>query len=376
MRQLPAACWPVLFYLAGASDAAGGTRPSGQDRARGLQDLAALLQGGPAQVQRHGAAPAQEDKWQPLGDVWDDVRDSVLNISDQVGDIAGGVDQKVDEVQATAGEAGDTIAKAVAKAINAGLVVVRSELDELVVESEKVKQSLLHEFCAGARYSNNSIIAKLEAAEAGAIEGAVAHWQAARDELARATSSLASGLQAARQERLGTILSDNVKAAAQNLDDFIAGLQTTREDLHGLLDVDRSQVREPLLKVDAKINNLMDHIARFAVMFEHAFHHLLDTLSNALPWSQHVDESFGAVQQTVTSIVWRSRSASRELLMSFHQAIACVGKTQRIEVPAWKPHPIHMPTAWDSASGRGADLLGLWQLLAPVAFCVAATHWF
>jgi len=337
-------------------------------------DVLALVQGFAVQVQREvlelgGAVEeAAEDvppkiqrkfdsaRWPSLDHAWDEIKESADSITSQVGDVADQAVPDANEASRAIVHTADDMVRKFADALNHALSVVLAEANDLLKKTMEDKLALMRAVNSSIADVDKKVLPEFAAAVDKLLDTAQARWTSVKDALANSVSVITSALGSAGQGKLAGLLTSAVDSAEHSLDAFMQKLRDASKDVQGLGQKEVAQAQAVLFRVNEKLNDALEDMARFLMHFQHGFQELIDTVSGAVVWSDgDVDRALASVQHNVTSIAWRARSSSRELVLGVRQGILACAKAEHFEPPPWQP--VAMPVYEGAA--RGSTGLGL-----------------
>jgi len=296
--------------------------------------------------------PLQISDWPGLGDVWDDMKEGADNLTAAVGDM---MDDPVRQVPTEHQEFNDEVTM-VAEAIRGALHTVITELDTLVNETTKDKHKMMRQMGWLHHPGLEELMPRFENSMREFLGTAHGRWTIVQDSFERAMLSLVSGLEAGHQDALSRNLRLNIQIAQTKADKFLRAVSDARAQVEGMGMMPLGTVCDGLQLMNTKLSEAIRHLSQFVALFQQAFMDLVDTISNTVTWSQSgVDKIFGTVEQDVTSVIWRVRAASRELVLGARSVLVAVAQQVGVELPPW--NPVYLPLLHSGAGPRGGPLL-------------------
>lgn len=347
--------------------------------ALGLQDAASLVQGAPVQVQGIGSLQGSRDQiitaeeemeiltnsvdkaidardqWPDMRHLWDDIKETMGNVTESVGEITEDIEDKFGEL---VNNTMDDIATRVAGELNRALEAIKISSDRLLSKTLAKKAELL-----ASMNTSDSLLYHYEMALSKTLNAAIEGWEALENVAKSAISVLVSALMVSGQEDLSRNLATTFNQSIIQVDNFLQDISAVSQDVEGINTRASYKVDELLRKMDAKFKAVLDRIPAFGASFQQAFQDLTDRIIDALPrTTASVHQEFSSTQHHVTSILWRTRSAGRELALGCHQATVLVAREEKVSLPSWED---------DSTKESAAARPGFICLVAAMALAVS-----
>lgn len=296
-------------------------------------------------------------KWPSMGNIWDEVKESMENITSHSGDImqdpVGGVIYN---------KTVEAMALVAAKSLSGALLVVDKATEKLLNKTLERKAELL-------KFMNSTgeeVLPLFELVLNRTLEAGLAGWKILRDVVDVSGEVLSSSMRAAGQDGVSLEFEKAMDRGLSKMDNFVGAMGNASVQLAGISKHMDDSLELELRSLDARFRASLDHVPQFAVIFQEAFQNLVDHISDALPMATpQVHSQFQLVLHNVTSIVWHVRSSSRELVLSCHSAVSAVAKQHHTELPSWE---VATPKPQDeSAATRAEGLLVAFLLAALLA---------
>jgi len=286
--------------------------------------------------------------WPSLGEAWQDIKDAVSEVTDQVGNIIG----NSSNVTQAANDARKALAERLAGGLTKALGIVNQTADALLKEAVKDKMLMMTTFNDSITWADGTLLPAFEEKCDRVLGKAFTAWKTIQDVGKSAVSMIASGLSAAGQGELAGGLENATEEALQKAAAFKTGLEEARGELKVFSEASLDDLRAKLWAMNDRLSQGVEQTTEFVEAFEKAFQDVTDAMSDALGGSpSDMADAFASVRGMVASIAQRARGASTELAQGVHEGIVAVAREKHFDPPALATH--------SSASGRwtGASFL-------------------
>jgi len=159
---------------------------------------------------------------------------------------------------------------------------------------------------------------------------------------ANTTGRLVGGLNSSGQVGLAKLLNRSFRASDAAMTNFTRRVQRAAEQVLGCSSLARRQLGAALGRSNAELYEALRSASAFGpAAFGKPMQDLVDRVSDALStvgiFPERVQRTLAEVEHLATSVQVKLRTASRELVLGGHQALAAVAKRAGLQDPGWPP---------------------------------------
>lgn len=289
---------------------------------------------GPSDAETLSAAEQElesDQEWpQFVGDLWDTVKESVKEVTGELGDISSVLDGSIKQV--VYNKTMETAAVVFAQALDKALVVVDEAAKKLMNRTVQEKHEILMLANESARE-----LSLFESKLNVTLQRSLGNWRKVRSVVSIAGKMIGRSFDAAGQKNLSREFTKGFNVGMENMDFYVEGLLNVSQDLGGFSsDLAKPLLVEHLATMDRRLWMASMRVVQFAQLFELSFQGAVDHALDALPVAtDRVNDEFGKVMHSVSDIVFQVRGSSRELIETCHSVVNFVAKENGIALPPW-----------------------------------------
>jgi len=274
------------------------------------------------------------------------VADSVADITKQVGEVSGHVEDWAGKGVDWAEQQGLKATEKIVATFEELLGTVEAAVDELLsrgmAEREQLQQTLATQLTPEGDLTQSEtltrrLLQKFSQSVNALLVAAVGDFGFLATTVRSSGQALGQGLKAAGQKPLNDRLNATLSSSGLWLEDLKLQLTSLEGKLATGGIKTQSGLGSFLQSASRGVCSASESISKFADLFQKGFRdvsdHLTDAVASRLPadMTAKIYEATSAIQHSVGSIVWKLKSAKRELVLGVNQGIADIANALKMQ---------------------------------------------
>jgi len=274
------------------------------------------------------------------------VADSVADVTKQVGEVSGHVEDWAGKGVDWAEQQGLRATEKIVATFEELLGTVEAAVDELLsrgmAERDQLQQTLATQLTPVGDLTlsetlTRRLLQKFSQSVTAFLGAAVGDYGFLATAVRSAGEALGRGLRAAGQKPLDDMLNATLSSGGLWLEDLRSQLTSLEGKLATGGIKTQASLGSFLQSASRGVCSASESISKFVNLFQRGFldvsDHLTDAVASRLPadMTAKIYEATSAIQHSVGSIVWKLKSAKRELVLGVNQGIADIANALKIQ---------------------------------------------
>jgi len=288
------------------------------------------------------------------------VADSVADITKQVGEVSGHVEDWAGKGVDWAEQQGLKATEKIVATLEELLGTVEAAVDELLsrgmAERDQLQQALATQLTPEGDLTQSEmlmrrLLQKFSQSVNAFLNAAVGDFGFLANTVRSSGEALGKGLKAAGQKPLNDRLNATLSSSGLWLEDLKSQLTSMEGKLATGGIKTQAGLGSFLQSASRGVCSASEGISKFADLFQKGFRdvsdHLTDAVASRLPadMTAKIYEATSAIQHSVGSIVWKLKSAKRELVLGVNQGIADIANALKMQPSPVVACSVQLPLA-------------------------------